>query len=143
EDELELTLISGVHLEGRVVDPDGNGLDGVWVRLATRRKELGGGYDTAESGSTSDGGEFSVGPVRPGAYVAIATHDAWQRLEQPVRVPSPRVTLKLSRGASVDGLFLDPDGAPLSSGDVHAARDGETDTQSRDTDVDEWGHFEL
>jgi hypothetical protein len=141
EDEVELVLVPGVRFEGRVVDADGTGVDRAWVRLATRRKELGGGFDTVESGGSTDGGEFAIGPVRPGAYVAVASHDDWQQLEQPVRVPGPKVTLKLGRGTTVDGLFLDADGAPLSQGDISASFENEAD--SRNADVDEWGRFKL
>jgi hypothetical protein len=141
EDQVELVLLSGVRLEGRVVDPDGAGIDGAWVRLATRRSELGGGFDTVESDSTRDGGEFSIGPVRPGAYLLLATHDAWQRSEQPMRVPAPRATLKLGRGTSVEGLFLDAAGAAISEGDVDAELENQED--SRNADVDAWGHFKL
>lgn len=140
-DQVDLQLLAGVRFEGRVVDPEGAGIDGVWLRVSTRRKELGGGYDTVESDSSSDGGEFSIGPLRPGAYFVVATHDSWQRLEQPVRVPTPRVTLKMGRGATVDGMFLDADGAPLAAGDIHAALENEAD--SRNAEVDEWGRFKL
>lgn len=141
EDQVTLTLIAGVRFEGRVLGPDGAPLDEVWVRLSTARKELGGGYDTVDGDTSKDGGEFSIGPVLPGAYSLVATHRAYMRLEQPVRAPGPRATLKLSRGASIDGVFLDADGAPVASGDVHADNGPQGD--DRNTEVDELGRFQL
>ncbi len=141
DDAVELTLLAGVFFSGRVVDPDGNGVDDAWVRLSLRRKELGGGFDSVSGTTSADGGEFSIGPVRPGPYMLVATNDLFTRAEQPVRAPGPRALVKLGRGASVDGVFLDADGAPVSQGDVHASLSGQDD--SRNAEVDEWGRFKL
>ncbi len=141
EDEVSLTLLAGVTFEGRVLSPDGEPLDDVWVRLSKPRKELGGGFDSVQGDNSHDGGEFSIGPILPGAYVFVATHDVYTRLEQPVRVPGPRATFKLGRGASIDGTFLDADGAPVSEGEVSAEVGPHGD--SRTGSVDAWGRFHL
>lgn len=141
DDQVDLTLLAGVFFAGRVVDPDGEGVDDVWVRLSLRRKELGGGFDSVDGANSSDGGEFSIGPVRPGPYTLVATHDLYTRFEQAVRVPGPRALVKLGRGATVEGLFLDADGAPVFEGDVHAELAGNED--SRSGAVDAFGRFRL
>ncbi|MBK7857600.1 MAG: carboxypeptidase regulatory-like domain-containing protein [Archangiaceae bacterium] len=140
EDEVQLTLQTGAHFEGRVVGPDGEAIEGAMVQLGTRRLSAR-SWDTVGSGLSRDGGAFSVPPVRPGSYTAVTTHDDWVGSEQAVRVPGPRVTLKLSRGASVDGLFLDAHGVPMAEGDINATQLPQG--ASRNPHLDGWGRFKL
>ncbi|MBL8953484.1 MAG: carboxypeptidase regulatory-like domain-containing protein, partial [Myxococcaceae bacterium] len=155
DEQVDLTLLAGAFFSGRVVDPDGLGLDGVWVRLAVPRRELrasgaetgasdqklGRSFDSLAGGTTTDGGELVIGPVRPGPYTLLASHDGYPQSDLAVKVPGPRVVVKLGRGASVDGLFLDADGAPVAEGEVQCERP--EPKESKSAHVDELGRFEL
>ena len=110
--EVKLTLTTGLMLEGRVIDATGAGVV-VPVTLALPRVSKTSHPDVMASAASIDGGLFTVGPVVRGNYLAVVDDEPWERIEQPVKLPSGPIILKVSKGATVEGEFLDEEGAPV------------------------------
>lgn len=127
DERVDLVLADAARVEGRVVGPDGEPLADADLRVGTRSRQLNGGFDTRVYGDTGDGGYFSLGPVRPGPYTLVVKHPGYRRAEKEVRAPGPKVTVMLTRGTTLDGVFLDADGQPVFSADITGRTNDESD----------------
>ncbi|MFQ5748788.1 MAG: carboxypeptidase regulatory-like domain-containing protein, partial [Planctomycetota bacterium] len=88
---------------------------------------------------TAEDGTFRIGGLGPGRWVLRARHSAYapllsETVETALGKPEPRVTLLLSRGATLHVQLLDSDGAPLTGKIINLTRDGSFTTFGEDTD---------
>ena len=124
-DAVELTIVRGARIEGRVLDAAGDALAGARVQVTSRFNP----YDFLSQGmriveveprETDERGRFVISPVPPGSGLSVR---AWrddrapESAEAPVLEPGGvwRVDFTLRAGARLAGHVLDLDDAPVSN----------------------------
>ncbi len=113
--QITLSLYRGSSVSGRVVDQDGQPIQGARV-LAVDSSALLSLADADRDGAESDGdGRFSIDALASGSYRLTATHaDYPAASSKPVRVsaarPTPDVTIVMHPGAVMAGKVVDANG---------------------------------
>jgi protocatechuate 3,4-dioxygenase beta subunit len=111
-----IVLRRAQRIAGTVVDPEGKPVADVRIaarpnrgREARRREEA-----SAHSG---EAGTFTL-DVAGGEYELVAAHEDFKEATVAVRSPDRGVTIRLDRGASLEGDVLDEEGAPVAGAEV-------------------------
>ncbi|MEE8147492.1 MAG: carboxypeptidase regulatory-like domain-containing protein, partial [Longimicrobiales bacterium] len=120
---LEFRLETSLSFSGRVLDPQGQPLEGARIRyVQTKTAE---GYTKPGSNArgrkehTGSDGHFKFDGVLPGQVVALAFHDDYAHAETepvdiPVGGPSPDdIVINVKAGATIEGVVRDTDGQPV------------------------------
>ncbi len=102
------TVRKAVTIRGRVVNPSGAGVAGIWIRAQAE----GGG--SSGSGAQSDAeGNFEVPRLAPGTYTVSALSQEWLPVQMPgVAGGSTEVVISLRPPLAVAGRVLAADGKP-------------------------------
>ena len=115
---VSVRLVEGVSVRGRVVDPDGNGLEGALV-MGFAQPSFAASLTTR---SEADG-TFTLDGLRKGGYMFIAWHDTAGQTMQPGSSPG-QIEIKLAGTGKVKGKVVDTDGNPLTDGRVRPFKIG-------------------
>jgi hypothetical protein len=147
--DLVLTLSSGLELSGHVVDERGAGVDGFTVHAQRKGgvSPMSNATNTRTASFTDSSGGFVLAGFVPGTWELSVTASGYADSEATlVDVPSESpVELDVLHAASVHGVVLDPQGAPIAGARVYAAEDREY-SSVRNDDVlpsDERGAFGI
>jgi carboxypeptidase family protein len=147
--DLVLTLSSGLELSGRVVDERGAGVDDfkVHAQRKGRTTPMGNATNTLVAPFRGSSGAFVLAGFVPGTWQLRVTARGYADSEYAlVDVPSEApLELVMFHAASVHGIVLDPQGAPIAGARVSAEEDREY-TSSRNNGVlpsDERDGFEI
>ena len=142
----DLRLSPGVMLSGRAVDEHGRAIPGAEVVVESRYHQL--ANTVTRDGppvmaSTDDEGRFSVGPFGPGSHSVrvCAEGDSDGESGATVGPADDDIDLgdiELDRESVVNGVVVDPDGAP-----IEGARVTVDFSHVRATKSDESGAFEV
>ncbi len=153
-EEVELTMLSGAVMHGRVFDEGGRGLPGARVRLGNiddataERRDLSGWRADRELDPkvyvTDDEGRFTATNLPPGRTLVKVTKDGYvTSYKRNLRLAAGEVrthTVALSKGEVVQGIVFGADGKPLEDARVGVtARDPreEQPEEADDGDVGE------
>ena len=98
---LILQLPPGADLTATIVDIDGQPVGGARVRLCERSGDF-----RAEVHSATDG-TARITDIRADWYTLFVTHPRFAPASRGIRVPSDRLTIRLERGATIEGVTLD------------------------------------
>jgi protocatechuate 3,4-dioxygenase beta subunit len=113
--EVELSLRRGVRVSGRVVDEQGDPVEGVEIHAYVR--PTGSGMWSSRNTATAPDGSFDVAGLAPGRVEIDVTEDGWVSPEvEPLELANgeSRADLELvvARGRGVAGRVVWPDGTP-------------------------------
>ncbi len=157
--ELEINLVRGAHLSGRVENPSGKPLLGARLvvmnssdDVAFERTKLA----TRESLSRGDG-SFDLYGVAPGEVRLTAELDGYRKpirkkLELEPGAEETDILFKMRRGRALRGTVVWPDGTPVAGAVVEVGRDSTEKTGGLDAswrsrygtaETDEAGQFEV
>lgn len=120
-----LHVFRGVALTGRVVDSESQPVPGVQIAVDHE------GDEYRATNTDGDGG-FSIAGVAPGTREWTARHSDFIEATGEVNAPGV-LEIRLERGATITGDFVDEDGAPV-EGEVWARSKAPSDSQSARTD---------
>ena len=142
---IELVLRVGQTARGKVVDAETKPVAGAEIRVAAADRRGGGrGFfrarptDTKPDAVTGADGSFSVSGLQEGRYQVTATHEGFAPASEP-SLPIPQKDgavwppIVLSRGASVAGVVVDEQSAPIAGAVVATLAQG-AEPQSASTD---------
>jgi uncharacterized GH25 family protein len=125
--------VPAATIDGVVVDPLGRPVPGETVGFAPT---IDGKFDLSalpfSDTVTGEDGAFSV-EVEVGEYLVQVSGDDAPTARARVHAPVRGVRLRLSRGASIDGVLLDGGGAPVAAGRVTVASVGEHESEPPET----------
>lgn len=100
---VDFTLATGGEIKGTIVDPLGNALQGIWVRLEETSSHQTYGIRTDSSGV------FGIGGIPPGEYAVYAGNDryfmSWDPWERPVAANASQTTAAGSYTMTPSGYF--------------------------------------
>jgi protocatechuate 3,4-dioxygenase beta subunit len=124
-DGVEIVLHPGAVLFGRVLGPDGSGIDGARVALG-HSERLSFLHRSTEATSTAEG-EYRLEGLDEGKKQIDVQRSGFTSLEKVVEVEAGenRVDLRLERALSIEGRVLDPQGQPVASARVAAATENQ------------------
>lgn len=113
---LEVTLVHGASVQGRVIDESGAPLAHARVRVASGSL-FGFATDRIGSTSTDEAGAFTLAHVSPGKVKLVVRKNTYldsapEALELKDLEQKEGLLIELSRGASVGGRVILPDGTP-------------------------------
>lgn len=114
---VEIVLLPGGTVEGRVLSPEGHPVPGAQVRLA----EAGAENRSLLVRALADGdGRYRLDGVPPGPRTLEATAEGYRRgvREAEVTAGTGTVDFELERGLEVSGRVVDDAGSPVGSADV-------------------------
>jgi len=121
-----LTLVRGVRIEGRVIDPEGLPLAGARVEpRVDRRRRLAPAVTGVEPVATDASGRFSIADLVAGAVrdLTFRADGYLPRTMRAVRAPTePLLEVVLRPAASVRGRVMDGDGRPIEAAKVSIDR---------------------
>ena len=145
-DQRNVYLKIAERISGRVVGPDGAGLEGVHVLAVS----IANSNRQCRSEAFSDGnGSFDIGALAEGKYTVVAKLDGY-RLERSHRVDtgSSDVLLQMRRLSRITGFVKSPEGVAPASYEVrlrrtHANTDQTTETNIQAKFANPDGSFEL
>jgi hypothetical protein len=114
---VELPVVHGGAIEGKVVDDSGAAIAHAVVRAKVGLLRPALGTDIAE---TDEHGAFTL-RVPPGTYTVEATHDAYAGARDKVTInvdpgAHPQVALRMGRGCIIRGRVVTSDGKPANEG---------------------------
>ncbi|HYR27835.1 MAG TPA: carboxypeptidase regulatory-like domain-containing protein, partial [Thermoanaerobaculia bacterium] len=122
--DIELELDPGTKLVGKVTGPDGQGLPGVSVRVATA---VGGGTAMVFAGGgkatvTDSNGEYSIDALEPTDENIEFSHSKYVGTRKQVSVKGREVRLdvQLTSGQRVTGVVVTEGGAPVADAEIDA-----------------------
>lgn len=146
---LELALVDGCTVEGRVVDAESRPVEGAVVGFE-RASARGGGPDPLRDGTVSgkDGG-FKLSGLAQGTYRFTARHDDSAPGSSPLvgvtaHRPVTDVLIQLKPGGTVAGRVVDGDGAAIAGAAVRVAPTlGRPAVEIRQTVTDDRGEFHV
>ncbi|MCH9648037.1 MAG: carboxypeptidase-like regulatory domain-containing protein [Deltaproteobacteria bacterium] len=117
-----LTLGPTLHLQGRVVDSEGQGVEGAEIFLTHRAEIPGAGGKEFSSGgghpltTTDVEGAFTLRDIQPDRPINLQIHRAGfvpKKLEGVLASQESSLVVTLSSGGSIEGAVLDSEGRPL------------------------------
>lgn len=118
---IDILLLPGGVVEGRVLSPDGRPVPGAEVSVIEPSTDGMGISRFSQLRAMTDGdGQYSIDGVPPGPRTVEANAEGYRRAVREVEVtPEPRsVDLVLERGLEVSGRVVDDAGNPVASVDV-------------------------
>ncbi len=120
----------GVRLTGRVVDPDGEGVEGAQVMLVSLNFEDGRSRNTIEGVQTGADGTFDVLGLEAGEIKLEVSRSGFEDGETTISGVAPGgvrgdIIVTLRRGLSVSGVVQWPDGTPVEAAWVVVEPGGE------------------
>jgi protocatechuate 3,4-dioxygenase beta subunit len=149
EEPLEIVLEPAGRISGRVLDEAGSPVEHAYV--FAQREEVTARFDGAPSYSSSDeNGNFTLDDVAPGDVSVQVRAEGFQSLtRRGLRITAGEelrdLTLRLSRGATVEGRVFGADGEPLAGATVRALSSSQNapgfDSRSANTDTE--GRYRL
>ena len=115
---LEIRLDSGVILSGRVLDPNGNPVDGAHLNAFSPQTGTGNGANTDEDG------RYRIA-LNPGVYevnVSLPQDSPFvaKRIESLELTGNRTLDIRLQQGLILSGRVIDPDGNPVQNAHVNA-----------------------
>ena len=123
--DLEIALVRGTTIIGRVTDGDGKPIDEVWIHpLHTLSGAASiSSSDELESAVTDASGTFRMESVAPGEKTFQMEREGFLTVTQTLKVSGREVRLdvELSRGASIAGVVVTQGGAPVEDASVMAS----------------------
>jgi protocatechuate 3,4-dioxygenase beta subunit len=122
---VDLPVVHGGAIEGKVVDASGAAIAHALVRAKTDLLRPALGTDIAE---TDDNGAFTL-RVPPGTYSIEASHSAFAGAHDPVSInvepgAHPQISLMMSKGCIIKGRVVTADGKPANEGALERQRPG-------------------
>ncbi len=148
-----VTLVHGILLSGRVVDPEGEPVAGAQLSMRNADGEQivvqrAGSPWFAAVTSRQNGSFHLDGLPSARRLVMVVSADGYLPRTLPVTTgeEDQQLTVELSSGARVVGIVLEPSGSPASGARVQAqATQGlrRLDATSKDTQADQAGRFEI
>lgn len=122
---VDLPVVHGGSIEGKVTDDSGAAIAHAIVRAKTDLLRPALGTDIAE---TDENGAFTL-RVPPGTYTLEATHNAFAGARDQVTInvdpgSHPQVALRMARGCIVRGRVVTADGTPSNEGALEQQRPG-------------------
>jgi protocatechuate 3,4-dioxygenase beta subunit len=138
---VDFTLTPAVSLSGLLVDEEGAPVAGVSVMLSSSEGELAEGTDS--STESEEDGRFVLDAPQAGTWVLSTSDERFVPEKLQVQVPSEGVRWVLRRGARINGLVTDEQGAPFAGVWVTAWKAGERWSHDRSSPADEQGRFSL
>jgi hypothetical protein len=122
---VELPVVHGGTIEGKVVDDTGAAVAHAIVRAKTDLLRPALGTDSAE---TDENGAFTL-RVPPGTYSVEAVHDAFAGARDEVTInvdpgAHPQVSLTMGKGCIIRGRVVTADGKPANEGALERQRPG-------------------
>jgi len=122
--DIELELDPGTKLVGKVTGPDGQGLSGVNVRVASA---VGGGTAImfaggAKSAVTDSDGEYTIDALEPTDENIEFSHSKYVGTRKQIAVKGREVRLdvQLTSGQRVSGVVVTEGGAPVADAEIEA-----------------------
>lgn len=138
---LQLELDQAIRIMGRVTDPDGNPIDGVYVSADRRqviRRQI-----SSPSSTTNANGEYSLDGVNPSAGMLTFHREGFLQLTKQIDEPGSareiRIDVQLSRGDQFRGSVVAMSGTPVDDALVTVFGTG----ISESTRTDGGGRFEI
>jgi protocatechuate 3,4-dioxygenase beta subunit len=110
----EVRLARGAVLEGEVVGPAGDPLEGARIRAFRLEGE---GPEGASATTGTDGG-FALRGLEPGAWRLTAARGGFRTRSLEVSVPGERLLIELAMDPGFDVVVVDPDGSPVAGARV-------------------------
>jgi hypothetical protein len=122
---VELPVVRGGAIEGKVVDDSGAAIAHAIVRARTDLLRPALGTDSAE---TDENGAFTL-RVPPGTYAVEATHRDFAGARDEVMInvdpgAHPQVSLRMGKGCIIRGRVVTADGKPANEGALERQRPG-------------------
>ncbi|RYZ39431.1 MAG: carboxypeptidase regulatory-like domain-containing protein [Myxococcaceae bacterium] len=145
----DFTLTRAVSVEGRVVDTEGNPIEGAALRLFFE-DEAGSSLLRASVDRTQDedvlsdeAGRFVIDTAQQGSGWIIARASDFTSTKVAVKLPSTEVRVVLQRGASVTGSVVDAKGRPMTDVTLKLWDTAPASGAPRTGSVDREGGFSL
>jgi hypothetical protein len=123
ERPVRVVLESGAPVKGRVVSPEGAGVEGLVVqaRLPTRAVTSYWLFGRSPQASSDSSGRFEL-RLTPGEWELTVHHDAWSAAPYPLELTRGDVlddiVIELQPATVVVGTIVDPDGDPVVGAEV-------------------------